>query len=107
MTVLLKGQATVVAGPDGATMVNAAAGSWESTAGSGDTLTGLLGTAFALRQARLESGAEEEDPRAWAGTAAAALKVQQRVSTAAPGPCPPSVAAERIPAALGALLGTR
>lgn len=105
-TVLLKGSCTVVAGPDTA-WAHVGGSPWLATAGSGDTLTGLLGAAFALRQARLESGAEEEDPSAWAGTAAAALKVQERVSTAAPGPCPPSVAAERIPAALGALLGTR
>ena len=47
VTVLLKGQATVVAGPDGATMVNAAAGSWESTAGSGDILAGMIGALLA------------------------------------------------------------
>ena len=40
VTVLLKGNATVVADPDGRTLVHPSTGSWAATAGSGDVLTG-------------------------------------------------------------------
>lgn len=46
-TVLLKGRATVIADSDGRVMVNEAGGSWESTAGSGDILAGLIGALLA------------------------------------------------------------
>jgi hydroxyethylthiazole kinase-like uncharacterized protein yjeF len=45
--VLLKGNATVVASPDGRTLVNPATSSWLATAGSGDVLTGLIGALLA------------------------------------------------------------
>ena len=45
--VLLKGNATVVAAPDGRTLVNPARSSWLATAGSGDVLTGLIGALLA------------------------------------------------------------
>ncbi|MFD6896594.1 NAD(P)H-hydrate dehydratase [Rhodococcus sp. NPDC060086] len=41
--VLLKGHATLIARPDGHTFVNDAGGSWASTAGAGDLLSGLVG----------------------------------------------------------------
>jgi ADP-dependent NAD(P)H-hydrate dehydratase / NAD(P)H-hydrate epimerase len=43
VTVLLKGRATVIAGPDGGVLVNDAAGSAAATAGSGDVLSGVIG----------------------------------------------------------------
>jgi ADP-dependent NAD(P)H-hydrate dehydratase / NAD(P)H-hydrate epimerase len=48
---LLKGNTTIIAAPDGQVLVNPARSSWPATAGSGDVLTGLLG---ALLAARLE-----------------------------------------------------
>ncbi|MFC5057792.1 NAD(P)H-hydrate dehydratase [Saccharothrix xinjiangensis] len=45
--VLLKGHTTVVAGPDGRTLVNRARTSWAATAGSGDVLSGILGALLA------------------------------------------------------------
>ncbi|MEU4802103.1 NAD(P)H-hydrate dehydratase [Actinosynnema sp. NPDC023587] len=45
--VLLKGHATVVAGPDGRVLVNRARTSWAATAGSGDVLSGLIGSLLA------------------------------------------------------------
>ncbi|WP_040772177.1 NAD(P)H-hydrate epimerase, partial [Rhodococcus rhodnii] len=42
-TVLLKGRATIVSDGVGAAFVNDAGGSWPSTAGSGDVLSGIVG----------------------------------------------------------------
>lgn len=47
VTVLLKGNATVVAAPDGRTLVDPAADAWAATAGSGDVLTGMVGALLA------------------------------------------------------------
>ena len=46
-TVLLKGDATAVAGPDGRVYVNPTGTPWLATAGSGDVLTGLIGALLA------------------------------------------------------------
>jgi ADP-dependent NAD(P)H-hydrate dehydratase / NAD(P)H-hydrate epimerase len=46
-TVLLKGNATVVAAPDGAAFANPTGTPWLATAGSGDVLSGLLGSLLA------------------------------------------------------------
>jgi ADP-dependent NAD(P)H-hydrate dehydratase / NAD(P)H-hydrate epimerase len=47
VTVLLKGNATVVADPAGRVLVHPAASSWAATAGSGDVLTGMIGALLA------------------------------------------------------------
>ena len=44
---LLKGNTTIVAAPDGRVLVNPARSSWPATAGSGDVLTGVLGALLA------------------------------------------------------------
>lgn len=46
-TVLLKGHRTVIAAPDGRTAVNLTGSGWLATAGSGDVLSGLLGSLLA------------------------------------------------------------
>jgi hydroxyethylthiazole kinase-like uncharacterized protein yjeF len=46
-TMLLKGNATVVASPDGETYVNPTGTPWLATAGSGDVLSGLIGSLLA------------------------------------------------------------
>ncbi|HET6503252.1 MAG TPA: NAD(P)H-hydrate dehydratase [Amycolatopsis sp.] len=45
--VLLKGNRTVIAAPDGRVLVNVAEGSWLATAGSGDVLSGMVGALLA------------------------------------------------------------
>jgi hydroxyethylthiazole kinase-like uncharacterized protein yjeF len=45
--VLLKGEATVVAAPDGTTFVNGTGTPWLATAGTGDVLSGLAGALLA------------------------------------------------------------
>ncbi|MFR9804265.1 NAD(P)H-hydrate dehydratase [Pseudonocardia sp. RS010] len=95
VTVLLKGNATVVADPDGRTLVNTSANAWAATAGSGDVLTGLVG---ALLAAGLEPW--------WA--AGCAAFVHSRAATLAsvraggePGvPAPASTLQAAIPAAI-------
>jgi ADP-dependent NAD(P)H-hydrate dehydratase / NAD(P)H-hydrate epimerase len=69
---VLKGNTTIVAAPDGRMLVNPARSSWPATAGSGDVLTGVLG---ALLAARLEP----------ALAAAAAVRVQELAATIAAG----------------------
>ena len=44
---LLKGNVTVVAEPDGTTYLNSAGQSWAATAGSGDVLSGVIGALLA------------------------------------------------------------
>lgn len=46
-TVLLKGNVTVVAAPDGRALAHPAGSSWAATAGSGDVLSGLVGALLA------------------------------------------------------------
>ncbi|HEV7468901.1 MAG TPA: NAD(P)H-hydrate epimerase [Pseudonocardia sp.] len=47
VTVLLKGNATVIADPDGRTLVHPSTDAWAATAGSGDVLSGILGALLA------------------------------------------------------------
>ena len=45
--VLLKGNSTIIAAPDGRALVNVADGAWAATAGSGDVLAGMIGALLA------------------------------------------------------------
>lgn len=47
VVLLLKGNTTIVAAPDGRVLINAASHAWPATAGSGDVLTGLIGALLA------------------------------------------------------------
>ncbi|MGX9790091.1 NAD(P)H-hydrate dehydratase [Mycobacterium sp. MMS18-G62] len=86
VTVLLKGNITVIAEPDGPVYLNPAGQSWAATAGSGDVLSGIIG---ALLAAGLPAGE----------AAAAAAFVHARaanLSAADPGPKPAPTSASRI-----------
>jgi hydroxyethylthiazole kinase-like uncharacterized protein yjeF len=56
-TVLLKGEATVVADPDGAAWVNGTGTPWLATAGTGDVLSGITGALLAAGLPAGEAGA--------------------------------------------------
>ncbi|MET0187806.1 MAG: NAD(P)H-hydrate dehydratase, partial [Pseudonocardia sediminis] len=101
VTVLLKGNATVVADPDGRALIDPAADSFAATAGSGDVLTGMLG---ALLAAGLEPW--------WA--AGCATFVHGRAATTAsrehglpPVPAPASRMQAAIPEAIRAVRAAR
>ena len=93
--VLLKGNTTIVAAPDGRVLANPARSSWPATAGSGDVLTGVIG---ALLAAGL-------DP---ATAAAAATHAQEFAATLAAGhpagaPAPASAIQTALTSAIRAL----
>jgi hydroxyethylthiazole kinase-like uncharacterized protein yjeF len=56
-TVLLKGEATVVAGVDGTAFVNGTGTPWLATAGTGDVLSGIAGALLAADLPPAEAGA--------------------------------------------------
>lgn len=56
-TVLLKGNVTVIVDPDGPTYLNPAGPAWAATAGSGDVLSGVIGTLLAAGLAPAEAAA--------------------------------------------------
>ena len=86
VTLLLKGNVTVIAELHGRTYLNPAEGSWAATAGSGDVLSGIIGALLASGLAPGEA-------------AAAAAFVHARAangSAADPGPAPVPTSASRI-----------
>ncbi|WP_219418441.1 NAD(P)H-hydrate dehydratase [Pseudonocardia nigra] len=92
VTVLLKGNATVVADPDGRALVHPARSSWAATAGSGDVLTGIIG---ALLAAGLEPW--------WAAGCAAYVHGLAADLAARGAPAPASALQAAIPAAIRAI----
>ena len=89
VTVLLKGNATVVADPDGRALVHPSTASWAATAGSGDVLSGILG---ALLAAGL-------DPW-WAGGCATYVHGVAAALAARGAPAPASAIQAAIPDAI-------
>jgi ADP-dependent NAD(P)H-hydrate dehydratase / NAD(P)H-hydrate epimerase len=89
VTVLLKGNATVVADPDGRALVHPSTTSWAATAGSGDVLTGIVG---ALLAAGLEPW--------WAAGCGAFLHARAAELAADGAPAPSSAIQHAITAAI-------
>jgi ADP-dependent NAD(P)H-hydrate dehydratase / NAD(P)H-hydrate epimerase len=92
VTVLLKGNATVVADPGGRTLVHPATSSWAATAGSGDVLTGIIG-------ALLAAGFEPW----WAAGCAAHVHALASELAAQGAPAPASRLQAAIPQAIRAI----
>jgi hydroxyethylthiazole kinase-like uncharacterized protein yjeF len=86
VTVLLKGNVTVVAEPGGRVYLNPAGQSWAATAGSGDVLSGIIGALLAAGLPAAEAAAAA----AFVHARAAAL------SAADPGPGDAPTSASRI-----------
>jgi ADP-dependent NAD(P)H-hydrate dehydratase / NAD(P)H-hydrate epimerase len=86
VTVLLKGNVTVIAEPGGLVYLNPAGQSWAATAGSGDVLSGMIGALLAAGLAPAEAAAAA----AFVHARAAAL------SAADPGPGDAPTSASRI-----------
>lgn len=89
VTVLLKGNATVVADPGGRVLVHPSTTSWAATAGSGDVLTGIIG---ALLAAGLEPW--------WAAGCAAFVHARGAALAADGAPAPSSAIQHAITAAI-------
>ena len=105
-TVLLKGAVTVVASPSGTLFSQAEATPWLATAGSGDTLAGILGALVATLgdddgdAAVKRIGVPVQDK--WAAIAAAAALLHGLAGTRAAGFGP--VVVSELPKHLGAVL---
>ena len=93
-SVLLKGDATVVAGADGTAFVNATGTSWLATAGTGDVLSGIAGAVLATGM----------DPTS-AGAAAAHVHGRTGQLAAEHGPLIAGDLVRRLPEAIGRVRG--
>jgi ADP-dependent NAD(P)H-hydrate dehydratase / NAD(P)H-hydrate epimerase len=96
VTVLLKGNVTVIAEPGGRVYLNPAGQSWAATAGSGDVLSGMIGALLAAGLPTAEAAAAG----AFVHARAAAL------SAADPGPGNAPTSASRIVPHIRAALAT-
>ena len=63
--VLLKGSASIVAHPDGRAAINPLAPSWLATAGTGDVLSGMMGTMLAQGAAEQRSPFDSAQAAVW------------------------------------------
>jgi ADP-dependent NAD(P)H-hydrate dehydratase / NAD(P)H-hydrate epimerase len=94
--VLLKGDATVVAGPDGTTFVNGTGTPWLATAGTGDVLSGITGALLATGMGATEAAA-----------VAAHLHGRTGQLAAERGPLVAGDLVRRLPEAVGRVRGLR
>lgn len=108
-TVLLKGATSTLASPTGDLFqVTGESGShWLATAGSGDTLTGILGALLARYQA--EEASPGADPADYARLAGAAIQIHHAAARlvhggGAAGPTPPTLVAQHLPEAVATFI---
>lgn len=108
-TVLLKGAVTVVAAPDGALFSQDDGPDWLATAGSGDTLAGILGALAATVRAEQLQEAGFAEPEHWAVVAALAACLHGLAGTEASqgGPLAASDISAAVPAVVGRVLSGR
>lgn len=104
-TVVLKGGVTTVASPCGELLSVGGNTPWLATAGSGDTLTGVLGALLAGYRVRSSAhgGGRETDYAYLAGAGALVHGLAaELVHEGGPrGPVPPTLVAQKLPAAMG------
>ena len=118
-TVLLKGATTLIASPSGKVISVAPGTPWLATAGSGDTLCGILGALLAQYEASLEqenstmpaSGEEKPEPENYARIAACAVRIHHLATDVVhqgglQGPVPPSQVVRHIPQAVATFLAS-
>ncbi|NKX50472.1 bifunctional ADP-dependent NAD(P)H-hydrate dehydratase/NAD(P)H-hydrate epimerase [Arthrobacter deserti] len=105
-TVLLKGAATVIASPAGTLFSQDNATAWMATAGSGDTLAGILGAlAATVRPADLaRAGIPEPDHSAAVAAMAALVHGLAGSAAAAGGPVSAEAMGRSVPAVVRRLL---
>ncbi|MET4058571.1 hydroxyethylthiazole kinase-like uncharacterized protein yjeF [Arthrobacter sp. UYP6] len=108
-TVLLKGWATITAAPTGETYSQADATPWLAAAGSGDTLSGILGALLATDRLSRDPEQEPLPPGHYAALAATAAAIHGRAGSLAAqsGPVEPSVLPAAIRTVVGQLLAAR
>lgn len=83
-TVLLKGQATIVAAPDGRAFVNPTGSGWLATAGTGDVLAGVAGAFLAAGGDPAAAAAAAAYVHGLAGAIAAGARDPMSTATGAP-----------------------
>lgn len=106
-TVMLKGGVTFLASPTGQVYRVQGTVPWLATAGSGDTLTGILGTLLARYQT--EEANPGANPTDYAKLGAAAVLLHQEAAALVHGegplgPTPPTLVAQQLPSALARFL---
>lgn len=99
VTVMLKGHDTLVADPHGSRWRVTAQSSWLATAGTGDSLAGILGALVATHARAIDS-----DPRVLAALAATASRIHVTAAEAVGGPFTVLALGSAIPAAVRQLL---
>lgn len=111
-TVLLKGSTTLIASASGQILSVKGGSSWLATAGSGDTLAGILGALLAqyeaARQGRNQEPAVPQD-QDYALLAAAGVRIHHLAAESLhekgqAGPLPPTLVASKIPQAMAQFL---
>lgn len=107
-TVLLKGWATITAAPTGETYSQADATPWLAAAGSGDTLSGILGALLATDRGSRDAQ-RPPPPGHYAALAAAAASIHGRAGSRAAqaGPVSPSALPASVRAVIAELLTAR
>lgn len=107
-TVMLKGGYSLISTPGGTIYSVRGATSWLATAGSGDTLTGILGALLAQKVAVAQEQGRALEDTEYARLGALAVHLHGRAALASlgggTGPVPPTCVVRYLPAAVAELL---
>lgn len=109
-TVMLKGNTAWISTPDGQSFSYRARTSWLATAGSGDTLSGIIASILAQYTARWEATGHQPQTSEYAKIIALGVHIHNLSALAAnrglPGPVPPSYLGQSIPLAIAQMLNS-